>query len=298
MRAYVRLELPDGRSAELGPGDLIGRLWSAALPLADARISEAHAMVSLRGQELKLLALRGRFAVEGRSLSSLVLEAGQVISVAEGLELHVAEVFLPAAVLAIEGEGLPRVVVPGVSSLLTRPRPELVPRFVPGAPAHVWTDGDAWVLSIEGVSRPLLPGSSFQVDGRRFSAVSLALETASHTATRLDGSVARPLRVVAHFDTAHIHLDGGGALALNGLAARIVSEVVAFDGPVPWEVLARELWPGEDDRNLLRRKLDVNLSRLRKKLREARIRPDLVRSDGFGHVELFLHDGDRVEDRT
>ena len=77
-----------------------------------------------------------------------------------------------------------------------------------------------------------------------------------------------------------------------------MSEVVAFDGPVPWEVLAKELWPGEDDRNLLRRKLDVNLSRLRKKLRDARIRPDLVRSDGFGHVELFLHDGDRVEDRT
>ena len=112
MRAYVRLELPDGQFAELGPGDLIGRLWSAALPLSDGRISEAHAMVSLRGQELKLLALRGRFAVQGQGLSSLVLAPGQVISMAEGLDLRVAEVFLPSKVLAIEGEGLPRMVVP------------------------------------------------------------------------------------------------------------------------------------------------------------------------------------------
>ena len=63
MRAFVRFRLPEGNSVELGHGDLIGRLWSAALPIADARISEADAMVSLRGQELKLLALRGRFAL-------------------------------------------------------------------------------------------------------------------------------------------------------------------------------------------------------------------------------------------
>ena len=31
---------------------------------------------------------------------------------------------------------------------------------------------------------------------------------------------------------------------------------------------------------------------------DAQIRPDLIRSDGFGKVELFLLDGDRVEDRT
>ena len=49
MRPAVHLRLPDGRTAVLGHGDLIGRLESAALPLADPRISEAHAMVSLRG---------------------------------------------------------------------------------------------------------------------------------------------------------------------------------------------------------------------------------------------------------
>lgn len=298
MRAIVRFRLPDGSTAELGPGDLVGRLWSAALAIPDARVSEAHALVSLRGQELKLLALRGRFAVGGRSVGSLVLEAGQRITLAEGLDLVVEEVTLPAAVFAVEGDGLPRMVVVGTCSLITRPRPELVPRLEPGAPAWLWSDGEAWCLSIGGATRRVKPGDTWELDGRQFRAVGLSLDTVGRTVTRLDGGVSRALRIVAHFDTAHIHPLGGNPLALSGLAARVVSEVVSFDGPVPWEVLAKELWPGEDDSHVLRHKLDVTLSRLRSRLREAGVRPDLVRSDGFGHVELFLHDGDEVEDRT
>lgn len=298
MRAYVRLRLPDGRSSELGHGDLVGRLWSAALPIADARVSEAHAMVSLRGSELVLLPLRGRFTVDGIRQDALVLAPGQQIVLAEGLTLVVEEVSLPAAVFAVEGDGLHRVVVSGVCSLLTRPRPELVPRLVPGAAAHVWGDGEGWCITINGVTRQLSVGDTWMLDGRQFRAVGLALDHAGRTVTRLDGGVARPLRIVAQFDTVHIHTDGGGALALSGLAARLVSEIVVFGGPVGWEVLARELWPDEDDPHLLRHKLDVTLSRLRGRLREGRVRPDLIRSDGFGKVELFLLDGDRVEDRT
>lgn len=298
MRAYVRLRLPDGSASELGHGDLIGRLWSAALSISDARVSEAHAMVSLRGQELLLLPLRGRFAVDGQRQSSLVLAAGRRITLADGLDLVVEEVSLPAAVFAVEGDGLPRVVVSGVCSLLTRPRPELVPRLVPDAPAHLWGDGEGWCLTMNGATRPIRVGDTWELDGRHFRAVGLSLDTARGTMTRLDGSVARPLRVVAQFDTVHVHIEGGGALALSGLAARLISEVVAFDGPVAWEVLGGELWPDEDDPHLLRHKLDVTLSRLRSRLRDAKVRPDLVRSDGFGKVELFLLDGDVVENRT
>ena len=74
MRAFVRLKDPDGVVHELSHGDIIGRVWSAALHLDDARISEAHAMVSLRGQELKLLALRGMFALGRKTLRELVLD--------------------------------------------------------------------------------------------------------------------------------------------------------------------------------------------------------------------------------
>ncbi len=298
MRGFVRLRLPDGSSVELGHGDLIGRLRSAALPIADGRISEAHAMVSLRGQELKLLSLRGRFAVDGKPRQAVVLTAGQQIALAEGLVLIVERVALPDAVFAVEGDGLPRVVITATSSLLTRPRPELVPRFLPGAPAHLWSDGEDWVLSHAGQTRPVRPGDEWVVDGRVFRGASVALRRAGRSVTRLEGAFSRPLRVRAKFETAHVMPEGGAPLALSGLAARLLSEVVAFDGPVAWQVLARELWPGESDEHLLRRKLDVNLSRFRRRLREAGIRSDLVRSDGKGHVELFLHDGDTVEDFT
>lgn len=46
------------RRVDRAPGDLIGRLPGAALQIADPRVSEAHAMVSLRAGELVLLALR------------------------------------------------------------------------------------------------------------------------------------------------------------------------------------------------------------------------------------------------
>jgi len=298
VRAYTRLLLPDGTSVELGHGDLIGRLWSATLSIPDPRISEAHAMVSLRGRDLMLLALRGRFAVNGRNQNSLILEPGQVISLADGLALLVQEVSLPAAIFAIEGDGLPRIAVTGVCSLLTRPRPELVPRLVPDAPAHIWGDGEGWCLSMNGVSRAVKPGDTWEVDGRSFQAVALSLDGAGRTATHLDGALSRPLRIIARFDTVHIHPEGTAPLALSGLAARLISEVVTFDGPVPWEVLARELWSEEDDAHLLRHKLDVTLSRVRGRLRDAGVRPDLVRSDGFGNVELFLHTGDVIEDRA
>lgn len=49
---------------------------------------------------------------------------------------------------------------------------------------------------------------------------------------------------------------------------------------------------------MLRKKWDVSLARLRARLKEARIRPDLLRSAGTGQLELVLRPEDHVEDRT
>ena len=65
-------------------------------------------------------------------------------------------------------------------------------------------------------------------------------------------------------------------------------------GTASWEVLAGELWRGETDRDALRKKFDVCLVRLRKRLRKGRVRPDLVRALGTGVIELVLHPTDRV----
>lgn len=71
MQVFARFRLPDDRLVDAAPGDILGRLPTAAVRLNDPRISEAHALVSLRGRTLRLLALRGRFAVAGGVTSDL-----------------------------------------------------------------------------------------------------------------------------------------------------------------------------------------------------------------------------------
>ena len=93
-------------------------------------------------------------------------------------------------------------------------------------------------------------------------------------------------------------LVGWPVVTFGGMAARLLTELVAFDGPVTWEVLARELWPDEPDRHALRRRLDVTVARLRARLRDERVRSDLLRADGSGCFQLVLYEGDSVEDRA
>ncbi|MCB9742443.1 MAG: hypothetical protein H6740_07585 [Alphaproteobacteria bacterium] len=299
MRAYTLIRAPDGSLHELVHGDLIGRLSTAALCLDDGRVSEAHAMISLREQELRLIALRGALAVRGKPCSEVALEPGLKVLLARGLALRVEEVALPEAVLGLEGEGLARQVLPPVCSLTTAPRPKLSKGWAGEAEAWIWCAGPGWRTRLEGEApRALAPGDTLEVGGLRFLAVAVPLASAGQAETRRFGGVDAPLHLVAHFDTAHIHRDGDVVVGLSGVLARIVSELVSFGGPVPWQVLAGQLWPREEEPSVLRSRLDVNLSRLRRRLREARVRTDLVRSDGAGQIELLLYPHDQVEDHT
>lgn len=297
MRAYVRVQLHDHEPVDLCPGDLLGRLTSAALRVDDARVSEAHALVSLRGAELKLLALRGVLAVDGRRVPEVVLEEGQRIHLARDLVL---EVEIPETTLALRVPGLPpQVLRASVHSVVVSPAPGVVPRYQPEAPAHVFSSGDAWrIRRGEGEAMVLAEGDRFDVAGVEVSVVSVPVGRAAADETRGAGRLYAPMKLIAHFDTFHIHRRGHEPLALGGLSARILSELVGFGGPVDWEVVAREIWSGDEARFSLRRKCDVNLARLRRKLRAAGVRPDLVRADGTGHIELLLRPDDTVEDRT
>ncbi len=298
MRAFVRLRLPDGTEETLAPGDLVGRLETAALHLDDARISEAHALVSLRGDELRLLGLRGRFAVDGAPIKEVALRPGLRVEFAPGLAVDVAEVSVPDEVLAVEADGLARQVLSGVCSIHLDPEPRITHRYELGAAAHVWTSGAAWTIRVAGqAARPLEAGDEWEMGGRSFAAVPVSLLEAASPATRA-GGVRPPLTIEARFDSVHIHRDGVLALSLAGIAARIVSELVAFDGPVSWHVLAGEIWKDETERILLRRKWDVSLARLRKKLRGAGLPPGLIRADRTGHIELVMELGDEVVDQT
>lgn len=300
MRTHVVFELPDGSHQSLGPGDLIGRLWTCALWIDDGRVSEAHALVSVRGDELRLLALRGRFAVDDAPVVDVTLAAGQRIRLAEGLELRVVHVLLPDTVLGVEGAGLARQALLGVVSVrAANGRLELLPGFVADADAQLWGNGDSWQLAVRGQrARPVEPGETVDLQGVALRFVDLPLVRAGAADTRRDLSASTPLRLVARHYEVTVERAGEPVVRLDGLSARVVSELVAIGGPAPWQAVAREIWRDETDEVRLRRRWDVTLNRLRARLRDVGVRPELVRSDRSGIVTLDAGPDDELVDET
>jgi len=300
-QAYARFRLPTKETIDLCPGDIIGRLWTAALRLDDPRISEAHALVSLRGDQLKLLALRGLISDGGPPISEVVLRSGVRVRLARDYAIAVEAVELPEDVLALDGfGGRPVVLTRSVYSVVDADRLQLVQGFIPDAAATIWSTGDGWRLRRAGAAPcEIEPGGRWTISGVTFSAVAVALKELAQAGTQFaKGRLYPPMRIVSRYETAHVHRRGLPTLAISGTPAQILSELVSFGRPVPWEVAAGEIWRGEKDRMVLRQRWDRNLSSLRRKLRTAGVRPDLVRSDGKGNIELLLRPGDEIVDES
>lgn len=299
MHAAVRVQDGAGVIHELVHGDLIGRVWSATLQINDGRVSEAHAIVSLRGGELRLLGLRGAFALHGRPLSDVVLEAGQVLQLARGIELTVLEVRLPERVLGVEGPGLIQQALPGVCSIVADPAPRLTRGWRDDGLWSLWSTGDAWMArDAAGEVRQVEAGDTLRADDVTLRLVDIPLRAAGPAVTRRAGELDAPLTLIARFESVDVQRGDEVILRLSGKAARLVSELVAVRGPMPWGALSSELWPDEPEPLIRRSRLDVILTRIRRRLRDAGIRDDLVRSDRAGQVELLLHPHDAVVDQT
>lgn len=298
----VTFLLPDGAEVPVGPGGLVGRMSSAALFVDDPRISEAHAMVSLRGGELHLLALRGGLGVGRRQVARVTLRLGLRIELVPDLEVSVVRLTLPTTVLALRWEGAePVPLLASAYTLDVDPDVRLEPGAASDAAVSLWTTaGDGWRLRPRGEdTRMLAPGGSFVVGGERFEAIEVPSVVAGVAPTLVTpGGSEHVLTVVLRYDTVHVHAAGGLSVHVSGIPARALTELGRFAAPVPWEMVARGLWRGERDRGVLRRNWDRHLKALRAKLREGGVRDDLVRADGLGNVELFLHPGDRVEDES
>lgn len=298
VRAVVRA--PDGAIVELSPGAIIGRMPRCELCIDDGRISEAHALVSLRGEELVLLPLRGRFAIDGRAVAQLALAPGQQLELAPGLMLQVLEVVLPDEVLAVELSGVPAQVLLGTTSIVSAPQPSFRAGWLADAAAWLWRHEVGWRVQVHGEApRALTGGDSVPLPGGvTLRAAWQPLSSAMADPTQLEGAVDAPLRIVARYQSVHISRGAREMLVLDGTPAQCVSELVAFKGPVSWETAARELWRGDVSETLLRGRWDAMLLRLRNRLRQAGVRPDLVRSDRSGYVELVLKPGDELIDEV
>lgn len=296
----VIARIEDGPSVTLYPGDFIGRLRTAALRVDDPRVSEAHALISLRDGELRLLALRGVLAVNRQRVNDAVLVPGLKVRLAKDLHLHILSVDLPDTALGVAIDDLPAQLLLGSSaSLLLHPEPGLVRAYHRDAAAHLWSDGLGWRIQLDASDPQVLePGFSATVDGHTIRATTVPIQRAGMDETAIGGRLHPPLKLVANYDTAHIHRAGLEPVSLSGIAARIIGELVALGGPATWETVAGQIWRGDEDPNRLRRRWDVSLTRLRSRLEQHGVRRTLLQSDGTGRIELLLLPGDEVEDNT
>ena len=297
---FARVTDAHGAVFTLPPGALVGRAPEAQLPIDHPGVSEAHAMVSLRRGQLLLISLRRRFYVGGRAVSQARLRLGLEFAVVPGQPLRVTEVRRPRHVVVLSSPALGSRIVASVASIFSGDPPRVAGGFDASAEAHVWSMGDQWRLRLRGeAARPLALGAPFEVGGRTFELRNAPTDSLGCTTTRQGSVVSPPLRMVASYDSVELRVPGRPVAFVNGVCGRVLTELVAFGGPVAWHLLAAEVWIGTDATPAeLRHRWDVTLGRLRRKLREAGVRPDLVQTDGNGQVQLVLHEGDTAVDAS
>lgn len=292
----VTLRASTGTVATLAPGDFVGRMWSAGLFLDDPRISEAHALVSLRGDRLELLALRGTLSCDGMPANRVRLTVGRRVGLVDGLFVDVVDVVHPTTSLAVQGLPSGEVLLHAdVHSLL--PDGTLIPRFEPTATAWMWNTQDGWRFRSDGgAAQEFDPGWTDTVAGYTLALTEVQLAPPSIEDTLRHGE--EPLHIVVRYDTVHMHVAEGQSLVFVGLMARLITELALVGSPVRWDVIADLLWPEERDRMALRIRWDKTVHKIRERLRRAGQRVDLIRPDGRGNFELLLLPGDRLEDQA
>lgn len=298
MSAFVELRAPSGETFIVGPGAIVGRSFAADVKLDDGRVSEAHALVSLRGGEWVLFALRGRLRVGGRDVPRVVLQPGLDIELAAGVSLIVGRVRLPATVLALEGQGVPRQVLTGVVSICVQPQLHVVSGVHPSAETIVFSDGLHWFARGKtGAPRRLRAGEALTSSAGPLQIVELELAAAETPETGPVESTAR-LKIVSQGPTVQIWRSTEATpCVLSGQPAVLLSSLLAHGGPLRWERAAQTLWEEEEADEVVRHRLDVVLGKLRRRLEDAGVRRDLVTSHHNGYLELVLYPGDQAHDR-
>ncbi|MEM9459676.1 MAG: FHA domain-containing protein [Myxococcota bacterium] len=289
----VEFLVPDRQPCWLTPGAIIGRLASADLQLTDPRVSEAHALLSLRGGQFVLLALRRGLRVDGDDKASIRLMPGMSIEFAPGLAIGVADVELPREVLCLRGlpQG-PLVLSASVYSILTEGLTEgaggsvvVEPAFVGHAAAHLWSAGERWFWQDAGAPpQEIEAGERRDVGGHRLEISSSPVgELFVNETQRADEG---RVRLVLYKNYVVLERDGK-RVRVGGRLADLIRLMHQYDRAVTWEEVARRLWSSREHR-LLRQNWDRATYRLRKMLREAGLPPQILHGDGYGNFLLEL----------
>ena len=280
--AAARFRLPEGPEVAVLPGGILGRLSTAALRLADPRVSEAHAMVSLRGQELRLLSLRGWLWVEGSHVSEVVLTKGLVVGLCPDLLLTVTEVSLPSTLLALrcpDGSVHPLHAHLGeAASLVGGPPWALVAGHRLEARARL-TVADGWFVSVDaGPPVELLPGGRIGLPGLELGVEEVPFVGGGADPTATQGSPRWTCAV--ELSLTRFWKEERPVLTLRGRPHQLLAELAAF-GPgevVDWRFVSTMIWTDVSDEQGLLNNFHKTLKVLRQKLLESGLPTTLVQS--------------------
>lgn len=289
------------RISRVTTGGLIGRSSRADFQLPEPSVSEAHAMVSLRGSALRLLALRRRVTVEGKREKTVELAPGMSISLSSTVTITVTQVSLPASSLELTGlNGGPIELTGSVLSIAPAPEGGLVAihRYQPDAYAYIWSNSDGLKISLgDDDPFPVQAGMCWTIGGILVSVEQRRTPTGVATTKQMTGFDREKLRLIGRYESVHIFKgDRSRPIVITGRPANLLSLLIEFKAPVRWEMLAREIWGENKALPQLQEVYHVTLRRLRVRLRAEGLPPDLVRPDGRGNVELNLYAGDEALD--
>lgn len=276
----------------LGAGEQVGRSDLAALCIDDPRISEAHAMVSLRGQGLKLLALRGRFRVDGEPRHEISLAPNVSVELAPSLFLHCIEVLLPNQVLAIEFAHLPRLIPSSTTTLYARPTPRVKHGYDPGGDAILWTVGEHWRIQVMATGEVIKLDDTHAMDiaGLTLGTCQVPLTEMAYPRTRAPSVTA--LRIERCGDRVKVwqhDREEQLPVLIAGVPGKICASIIAHDHTAQVQEIIADVWP--DDASLehaLRKRFDMGLKRLRIRLEQLGFGPETLVLDGSGTLVLKL----------
>lgn len=240
-----------------------------------------------------LLALRGRFRVNGEVCTEAVLRAGLDIEIHEDLWLHCDEVVLPSTLPGLRAQGLPTTLLTRTTSLFVEPVLRVQPGYHPDADVIFWTLGDSWSYRVGDLPpRPFDVGCALDVRGVEVAMVSIPVEDASRDRTRRTRREALRFEVTA--SSVRVAFLQGNT-TITGVPGKLLATLAMHREPCNWEEIASTVW--EDEvviKSALRRRFDVGLMRLREKMHRVGLPTDLIKMDGFGEVVLALSEHDRV----
>lgn len=261
-----------------------------AVQLDDAEVSEAHAFVSWRERKLRILSLRGSILANGTAVSDIALRPKLELRLSATSILTVKDVVIPGEFLWLEGLGPGPPTLNGAPVSICGSPPRIAAGLRSDAWFWLWTEQAVWHSCVPGREPTLVqPEQCWPAAGGQVRAVS-RVRADLVGVTRSSGTV--PLQITLADGFVRIKSGESPALSLAGNQADFIRQLAEATEPLHWTTIARYFW-GERDQVKWRERFDAMVKEVRGKLRENRIRKDLLWS-WDGSYRLNLGEGDVV----